>query len=124
MSNKENKIQPFHLAIPVNNLPKAQNFYHDLLGCEMGRSSDKWIDFNFYGHQLVCHLSDESSSEISNSVDSEEIPVPHFGLVLDWDDFHTVTNVPDIRTLATTRGKSSTKVPKKCPRICPRFYRL
>ncbi len=92
MSNKENKIQPFHLAIPVNNLPKAQNFYHDLLGCEMGRSSDKWIDFNFYGHQLVCHLSDESSSEISNSVDSEEIPVPHFGLVLDWDDFHTVTN--------------------------------
>ena len=58
----------------------------------MGRSSEEWIDFNFFGHQLVCHLTNKSSSEITNSVDSEEIPVPHFGLVLTWDDFQTITN--------------------------------
>ena len=92
MNDTENKIQPFHLAIPVNNLSDAQKFYHDLLGCKMGRSSDEWIDFNFFGHQLVCHLSDQSSPEISNSVDSDEIPVPHFGIVLTWEDFSTITN--------------------------------
>ena len=92
MNNPDKKIQPFHLAIPVSNLEDSKHFYHDLLGCEIGRSSDQWIDFNFFGHQLVCHLSDQSSSEISNSVDSEEIPVPHFGLVLTWEEFHTITN--------------------------------
>jgi len=92
MNNPDNKIQPFHLAIPVSNLEESKYFYHNLLGCEMGRSSEEWIDFNFFGHQLVCHLTNKSSSEITNSVDSEEIPVPHFGLVLTWDDFQTITN--------------------------------
>ena len=92
MNNPDKKIQPFHLAIPVSNLEDSKHFYHDLLGCEIGRSSDQWIDFNFFGHQLVCHLSDQSSSEISNSVDSEEIPVPHFGLVLTWEEFQNITN--------------------------------
>ena len=92
MNEKKEKIRPFHLAIPVHDLGKAKYFYHQLLGCEMGRSSDHWIDFNFFGHQLVCHLSDQSTFEISNSVDSEEIPVPHFGLVLDWNEFKTITS--------------------------------
>ena len=85
-------MQPFHLAIPVNDLDSSKNFYHDLLGCRVGRSSDEWIDFNFFGHQLVCHLSEKSSNEISNSVDFHEIPVPHFGLVLSWSDFKSITS--------------------------------
>ena len=92
MSNSKDSLQPFHLAIPVNDLDSSKNFYHHLLGCKVGRSSDKWIDFNFFGHQLVCHLSEKSSNEISNSVDFHEIPVPHFGLVLSWSDFKSITS--------------------------------
>ena len=92
MSNSKDSLQPFHLAIPVNDLDSSKNFYHHLLGCKVGRSSDEWIDFNFFGHQLVCHLSEKSSNEISNSVDFHEIPVPHFGLVLSWSDFKSITS--------------------------------
>lgn len=83
------KIQPFHLAIPVSNLEKARSFYRDILGCEEGRSSDHWVDFNFFGHQLVIHYKEPSVKEApaSNPVDGKDVPIPHFGVVLDWDTF-------------------------------------
>jgi len=81
------KLSPFHLAIPVNNLEKNRTFYRDLLGCEEGRSSDHWVDFNFFGHQLVIHL-DENIKELKvNPVDGKNVPIPHFGIVLEWDTF-------------------------------------
>ena len=87
MSNSKDSLQPFHLAIPVNDLDSSKNFYHHLLGCKVGRSSDEWIDFNFFGHQLVCHLSDAEPMQINNSVDGDNIPVPHFGVILDFQEF-------------------------------------
>jgi extradiol dioxygenase family protein len=82
-------INPFHLAIPVHNLNECRIFYRDILGCVEGRSSDQWVDFNFFGHQLVIHYKPKSEEEIhTNSVDGKHIPVPHFGVVLPWDTFH------------------------------------
>lgn len=82
------KLQPFHLAIPVKKLQEARIFYRDVIGCREGRSSDHWVDFDFFGHQLVIHLQtgpDEKMS--SNPVDGKEVPIPHFGVVLQWQDF-------------------------------------
>ena len=77
-----NKIlRPFHLAIPVANLEKAKKFYTDLLGCAIGRSSETWIDLNFYGHQLVIHLSNIENNITYNNVDLHSVPVPHFGII-------------------------------------------
>lgn len=81
------KIRPFHLAIPVQNLEENRVFYRDILGCTEGRSSDHWVDFNFFGHQLVIHLSEPSEHTNSNPVDGKEVPVPHFGVVLDMETF-------------------------------------
>ena len=82
-------IQPFHLAIPVQNLEKCRTFYRDILQCKEGRSSDHWVDFDFFGHQLVIHQKDDFSPErISNPVDGHDVPVPHFGVVLDWEEWH------------------------------------
>ncbi len=81
-------LRPFHLAIPVDDLAAARAFYGGLLGCAEGRSSPQWVDFNFYGHQLVCHLdtgSGERGPGLKNRVDGHGVPVPHFGLVLDMD---------------------------------------
>ena len=76
-------LPPFHLAFPVHDLAAARAFYGELLGCREGRSSSRWIDFDFYGHQIVAHLSDEARpSEASNAVDGHDVPVPHFGAVL------------------------------------------
>ncbi|MCY2688376.1 VOC family protein [Salinimicrobium sp. TH3] len=85
------KIQPFHLAIPVDNLEKARKFYGDILGCEEGRSSDHWVDFNFFGHQLVIHYkaASEGRNTGSNPVDGKDVPIPHFGVVLEWDTFQS-----------------------------------
>ncbi|EDM43870.1 Glyoxalase/bleomycin resistance protein/dioxygenase [unidentified eubacterium SCB49] len=81
-------INPFHLAIPVTQLEKNRIFYRDILGCEEGRSSDHWVDFNFFGHQLVIHLSEDTkANEQGNPVDGHNVPVPHFGVVLSLDDF-------------------------------------
>jgi extradiol dioxygenase family protein len=83
-----NKLTPFHLAIPVQNLEKCRVFYRDILKCSEGRSSEKWVDFNFFGHQLVIHQKDgykAGESLESNAVDGKDVPVPHFGVVLDWD---------------------------------------
>jgi extradiol dioxygenase family protein len=74
---------PFHLAIPVDDLVKAEAFYGDLLGCPRGRRSDQWIDFDFFGHQVVTHLSPAACADTpTNPVDGEDVPVRHFGVVL------------------------------------------
>jgi extradiol dioxygenase family protein len=73
----------FHFAFPVNDLAAARRFYGDLLGCEEGRSSDSWVDFDFHGHQIVAHLApSEVGHKAHNEVDGEQVPVPHFGLIL------------------------------------------
>ena len=81
-------LNPFHLAIPVKEITETRYFYRDILGCEEGRSSDHWVDFNFFGHQLVLHIDSSKANIINeNSVDGKSVPVPHFGIVLDWDVF-------------------------------------
>jgi hypothetical protein len=83
-------ISPFHLAVPVSNLETCRTFYRDILGCEEGRSSDHWVDFNFFGHQFVIHYKPNSSDELhTNAVDGKAVPVPHFGVVLPWEEFRT-----------------------------------
>ena len=81
----------FHLAIPVSDLDRANDFYVNMLGCSKGRSSTKWIDFNFYGHQLVCHEVKKSVNKILNDVDGNNVPVPHFGIILGWDQFQKLS---------------------------------
>src|SRR4051812_47552429 len=82
----------FHLAFPVDDLARARVFYGDLLGLSEGRSSDHWVDWDFYGHQVVTHLSDVTpGGPVAYSrVDGQQVPVPHFGLVLRVDQFHQV----------------------------------
>ena len=85
-------IRPFHLAIPVSNLEKSRHFYKDILGCSLGRSSDEWIDFNFFEHQLVIHKSNSIQENKCNSVDGHDVPIPHFGVILDWEQWHKFSN--------------------------------
>ena len=86
-------LRPFHLAIPVDDLQKANTFYGDVLGCERGRSDVHWIDWNFFGHQLVTHLVEQMPTQIlPNEVDKKSVPVPHFGLVLSKQDWEKVAN--------------------------------
>ena len=88
----------FHLAIPVDDLAAARAFYGGVLGCAEGRSDPHWIDFDFYGHQLVTHLAPGSALRQAqgervahrNEVDGDHVPVPHFGLVLDWADWEAL----------------------------------
>ncbi|UJH89711.1 VOC family protein [Antarcticibacterium sp. 1MA-6-2] len=84
-----NRIQPFHLAIPVRNLEENRTFYRETLGCTEGRSSDHWVDFDFFGHQLVIHVQETlvETAGKGNPVDGKDVPIPHFGVVLDWDVF-------------------------------------
>ena len=83
-------LRPFHLAFPVHDLAAAREFYGDAMGCREGRSSDEWVDFDFYGHQIVAHLAPGGAGDrTSNHVDGHGVPVPHFGIVLameDWQD--------------------------------------
>ena len=82
-------LQPFHLAIPVHNLEACREFYRDVLGCSEGRSSDHWVDFDFFGHQVVIHYKPKSEDVLhTNFVDGKDVPVPHFGVVLEWNVFH------------------------------------
>ncbi len=82
-------LQPFHLAVPVNNLQKARQFYGEFLGFEEGRSNESWIDWNFFGHQFVAHLREGKENDvIVNQVDGHGVPVPHFGVVLEWNQWH------------------------------------
>ena len=81
-------ITPFHVAIPVHNLDECRTFYREVLGCEEGRSSDHWVDFNLFGHQLVIHYKPKSDEGLhANPVDGKQVPVPHYGVVLPWDSF-------------------------------------
>tara|TARA_Y100001933_G_scaffold212312_1_gene217370 strand:+ start:203 stop:634 length:432 start_codon:yes stop_codon:yes gene_type:complete len=87
---------PFHLAFPVHDLDAARAFYAGTLACPEGRSSDTWIDFDLFGHQIVAHLDPKTESgeapapATSNPVDGHDVPVPHFGVVLDMDDWHAL----------------------------------
>ena len=73
----------FHLAFPVHDLAEARRFYGEVLGCDEGRSDTHWVDFDLHGHQIVAHLSDRSGERVVNPVDGDDVPVPHFGLLLD-----------------------------------------
>ena len=75
-------LRPFHLAFPVGDLERTKRWYCDVLGCTLGRESGDWIDFNFYGHQIVAHLSEEIAGNHSNKVDGHSVPVRHFGIIL------------------------------------------
>jgi len=89
----------FHLAFPVRDLSQARTFYGTLLGCPEGRSSDEWVDFDFFGHQIVAHLSaDSAGDKAHNKVDGELVPVRHFGVIL---------GMPEWRTLADRLKKSN-----------------
>ena len=82
------ELTPFHLAIPVHNLTECRDFYTRTLNFEEGRSSDHWVDYNFFGHQLVIHYEAKPETEAHTSlVDGKDVPVPHFGVVLEWDTF-------------------------------------
>ncbi len=79
---------PFHLAFPVINLSSIREFYTKVLGCEVGRESDKWIDFNFFGHQITAHVDETILEKVGrNSVDNKAIPARHFGAILEWSDW-------------------------------------
>ena len=82
-------LRPFHLAIPVDDLNKARVFYRDVMGFAEGRSSDHWVDFDFFGHQLVIHYKEKSETEElhRNAVDGHAVPIPHFGVVLQMPDW-------------------------------------
>ena len=86
------QVQPFHLAIPVQDLERCRTFYRDILNCEEGRSTEQWVDFNFFGHQLVIHQKEEyvPTKAVTNPVDGHDVPVPHFGVVLTWEDWHSL----------------------------------
>jgi len=79
-------LRPFHYAFIVDDLDAARAFYRDVIGCGEGRSSDRWIDFDMFGHQIVAHLGD-TADRIANPVDGHDVPVPHFGVVLTLADF-------------------------------------
>jgi len=93
MSESAAVIPPFHLAFPVHSLAAAREFYGELLGCPEGRSSDAWVDFNFYGHQIVAHLAPEEVGHRSTSaVDGDAVPVRHFGAVLSLAQWHALAD--------------------------------
>jgi uncharacterized protein len=80
----------FHLAVPVDDLAAARRFYGEVLGLEQGRSAERWIDWNLHGHQFVTHLAPGRPERIHNPVDGHDVPVPHFGLLLTVEQFHTL----------------------------------
>ena len=90
----------FHLAIPVDDLDAASHFYGEVLGCPQGRSADTWIDWNLYGHQLVTHIHEGAGVATRNPVDGHDVPVPHFGVLLDVASFH------ELATRLTDAGRA------------------
>jgi len=86
-------LRPFHLAFPVHDLAAARAFYGGTLGCPEGRSSDAWIDFDLFGHQIVAHLDPGAKPvAVENAVDGHDVPVPHFGVVLTMDDWRALAD--------------------------------
>lgn len=92
--------QPFHLAIPVHDLTAARGFYGELFGCPEGRSSEEWVDFDFFGHQVVAHLDRHMKKHVRhNEVDGHDVPVPHFGVVMEWGAWHQLAGrLRDLKT--------------------------
>ncbi|MDR7128531.1 extradiol dioxygenase family protein [Algoriphagus sp. 4150] len=87
------QFKPFHLAFPIRDIAETKAFYGELLGCEIGRSTDKWIDFNFFGHQLSAHVKpEELTLAHSNTVDGKYVPVRHFGAILAWEEWHELAD--------------------------------
>ncbi len=83
--------KPFHYAFPVVDLASTRRFYGELLGCTEGRSTDTWVDFDFFGNQISAHLAAEMPKLVAHGhVDGIEVPIPHFGAILDWDEFNTL----------------------------------
>ena len=85
-------MRPFHLAFPVNNLDTTREFYTKVLGCKEGRSSDRWIDFDMYGHQVVAHLVDSMEKAEANQVDGDEVPASHFGVILTMEAWNSLSS--------------------------------
>ena len=85
-------IPRFHIAFPVNNLKSTRDFFTKVLGCSLGRESDKWIDFNMYGHQVVAHFSPEDCIKSNvNKVDGDMVSCRHFGVILPWDNWEKLS---------------------------------
>ncbi|MGA9854860.1 MAG: VOC family protein [Gammaproteobacteria bacterium] len=92
MRSKKSELPLFHLAFPVHDLEAARRFYAGFLGCPTGRESDRWIDFDFFGHQIVVHLAPAEHTITTNPVDGEDVPVRHFGVILEWNQWHTLAD--------------------------------
>ena len=87
------ELNPFHLAVPVTDLDAARDFYCGLLGFETGRTASRWIDLNFYGHQVTLHLVDDNDADIArNPVDGDDVPARHFGVILERDDWQRLAD--------------------------------
>jgi len=87
------QLPPFHLALPVNDIEEARKFYSKVLNCKEGRSAEAWIDFDFFGHQMVVHRDpNHRGHNHSNIVDGHSVPVPHFGIVMDWEEWQKLAD--------------------------------
>lgn len=86
-------LPPFHLAFPVKELASTRAFYEGMLGCRVGRTAESWIDFDFFGHQISAHVKPEETARArTNDVDGDQVPVRHFGAILDWQDWHSLAD--------------------------------
>ena len=86
------QLQPFHLAMPIRDIEETRAFYTQILGCIVGREAEKWIDFNFFGHQVSFHVKPEAlAAQATNTVDGKNVPVTHFGVILQWDVWHALS---------------------------------
>ncbi|RKN36534.1 VOC family protein [Micromonospora musae] len=100
MTSLNPPIPRFHLAMPVDDLDAARHFYGKIIGCEQGRSSESWIDWNLRGHQFVTHLAPRRTTAAHNEVDGHDVPIPHFGLLLSIPEFHDLAE--RLRAAGTT----------------------
>ncbi len=88
-------MQPFHLAFPTANLEKTSAFMTDVIGASIGRTSERWVDFNFFGHQITSHLVDDMDEAAKNPVDGQQVPAFHFGIIMQWDDWQALADRVD-----------------------------
>jgi uncharacterized protein len=89
------RLNPFHIAIPVRDIPESRRFYANVLGCPEGRSEQSWVDFNLFGHQFVCHLNPDIGKDGKveshyNPVDGHGVPIPHYGVVLEMEQWENL----------------------------------
>ena len=100
MAQERPTMSPFHLAMPCQDLEATRTFYTHVLGCVEGRSAARWVDFNFFGHQLSFHLAAGPIEQTHNAVDGEAVPVPHFGVILPWEQWHRLARRLEATDLA------------------------